>query len=168
MSGTLTGSGYVVDELKTGGILRLSGTSSGLTIATTAYTSGDQLGAQISLTGATARTGGGGYITGITLVDAGDVMGAVDVVFSRASLTPAADNAAAAFSDADALNIVGVVSISAAVDLGNNRVCSANGVRIPFECGAGTTLYANLITRSGNAFFTAVTDLTLVVYVEPA
>jgi hypothetical protein len=166
---TLTGTGYLVDEIKDGGIVRLAGTSAGLTLSVTAYTSGDQLGEQITLAGAARNQGGGGYITGIVLIDAADVMGAVDVVFSRASITPAANNAPATFSDADALNIVGVVSIVAAgvVDLGGNRTCSANSVRIPYDCGDGTALYVNLITRTGNAVFAAVTDLRLVVYVEP-
>ena len=78
-------------------------TSSGLTTATTAYTSGDMLGAQMTLP---MGKGYGsprvaGQIIGVTVTDDSDVIGAIELFFFSASTTPAADNAANAWSDAD-------------------------------------------------------------------
>lgn len=144
---------------------RISVQSAGLTIATTAYTAGDQMGSLFTFTDAVQTTGGSGYITGVTLIDAADVIGAVDVVFFRDTVTLAADNAAFAISDPDALKVVSIVQLAGAYDIGNNRVAVGQNLSIPYDCVA-TSLYAALITRSGHTFFGAVGNLQLIVHVE--
>jgi hypothetical protein len=148
-------------------LVRIVATSTGLTTSVTNYTAGDQVGAQMTLAGAARAAGGFGYITGIVLISAADIIGAYDVLITRESVTPAADNAAFLISDADALKIVQLIPLSGAYDIGDNRVAQAQNLRIPYDCVA-TSLFANLITRSGHAFFGAVGDLQLVVYVELA
>lgn len=147
-------------------LVRVSVQSAGLTTATTAYTAGDQVGDQITLAGVSRATGGGGTIVGVQLVSAADIIGAFDVVFFDSSVTLAADNAAFAISDADALKIVGLVQLAGAYDIGNNRIAQAFNLAVPYVCSGGTSLYAGLITRSGHTFFGAVGDLQLIVYVE--
>lgn len=149
-------------------IVRAAVTSSGLTTATTAYVTGDQVGAQFTVAGAARASGGGGYITGVALIDAADIIGGYEVVFFDSSVTPAADNAAFAISDADALKIIGTVQLAGSVDIGNNRLCQAHNLAIPYVCSGGTSIYALLICRFGHTFFTAATDLQLVVYMEPS
>ena len=149
-------------------LARISVQSSGLTTATTAYTAGDQVGTQFTLAGAARASDGCGYITGVVLVSAADIIGAYDVVFADSSITLAADNAAFAISDADAVKLVGLVPLSGAYDIGNNRIAQAQNLRIPYQCSGGTSLYAGLITRSAHTFFGAATDLQLIVYVELA
>lgn len=146
--------------------LRISVASAGLTIATTAYTTGDTLGTIFTLPNAARATGGYGVITGVAVISAADITGAIDVIFHRATATLAADNAAYAISDADALNVIDVVQLGTSIDIGNNRIARATGLAIPYETGAGTSLFASLATRSGHTFFAAVTDLQLVVHVE--
>lgn len=146
-------------------VQRIAVNSAGLTIATTAYTAGDQVGTQFTLANAARVTGGTGTIVGVTLTSAADIIGAFDVVFMRSSITLAADNAAFAISDTDALAVVGLVQLAGAFDIGNNRIAQASSIAVPYDC-TGTSLFAALITRVGHTFFAAVTDLQLQVFVE--
>jgi len=147
-------------------LVRIAVGVTGVTTATTAYTAGDQVGTLVSLTGAARATGGSGTIVAVQLIDQSDIMGAVDVVFSRASITLAADNAAYAISDADSLNVIGLVQLAGAYDIGNNRIAQAYNLAVPYDCSGGTTLYASIITRIGHTFFTAGALPQLVVWVE--
>jgi len=143
---------------------RLAANSSGLTTATTAYTSGDVLGGELSFASAARITGGRGVIEGAVLLDKADIVGAVDLFLFRAASTPAADNAANGWADADMENLVGVVSFPYPYDSANNRAATWVGAQ-PYECAA-TTLFGVLITRSDHTFFTAVTDLRVTLQVR--
>lgn len=147
-------------------VIRIAVASSGLTTAATSYSAGDQVGAIFTLANAARASGGTGRILGVVLLDDADIIGPYDVVFSRASITLAADNAAYAISDADAANVVAVVPLSGAWDLGNNRIAQAHNLSIPYDCSGGTSLYASLIARAAHTFFAAADDLTLQVFVE--
>lgn len=148
------------------GTKRVSVQSGGLTTSVTAYSAGDQVGTQFTIAGAARASGGTGRIKSVLLVDANDIIGAFDVVFTRSSITLASDNAAYAISDTDAKEIVGLVQLAGAFDIGNNRIAQAFNLDIPYDCSGGTSLYAGLITRAGHTFFTAATDLQLIVFVE--
>ncbi len=138
----------------------------GVTTATTAYTSGDQVGVLATVANAARVTGGGGTIVGVTLIDQSDIIGAYDVVFFDSTVTLAADNAAFAISDADSLKIVGLVQLAGAFDIGNNRIAQAYNLAVPYVCNGGTSLFAALVTRLGHTFFTAGALPQLNVYVE--
>lgn len=148
--------------------VRIAVQSGGLTTSTTAYVAGDQVGTQFELTNAARASGGFGVITSVVLNSAGALIGAYDVVISRASITPASDNAAFSISAADTRKVVAVIPLASAVALGSGRVAQALNIAIPYDCSGGTSLYANLICRAGHTFFAAVTDLELVVHVERA
>lgn len=145
---------------------RIAVTSAGLTIATTAYTAGDQVGTIFTFANAARITSGGGIITGVRLIDAADVIGAVDVVFFDSTVTLAGDNAAFAISDADALKCIGLVQLAGAYDIGNNRLCQAFNLAVPFALSGGTSLFAAIITRTANTFFSAVGDIQLAITVD--
>lgn len=145
---------------------RIAITSGGLTTATTAYTAGDQLGTQFTFTNASRASGGTGTIIGATVISAADIIGAIDLVVTRASVTLAGDNNAYAISDADALNVVGVIQMAGAFDIGNNRIAQAFNLAIPYDCSGGTSLFGSLITRVGHTFFAATTDLLVTLWVE--
>ncbi len=149
-------------------LTRISVQSAGLTTAATAYTAGDQLGNQFTITDAARSSGGSGVITGVQLVSAADTIGSIDVVFFDSSVTLAANDAAFAISDADALKIVGLVPLAGAYDIGNNRICQAFNLAIPYVCSGSANLYAGLITRYAIPAtpFAAATDIQLIVYVE--
>jgi hypothetical protein len=135
-------------------------TSGSLTIATTAYSAGDQMGAQFTMANCARVSGGGGYIRAITLVSAADNIGPVTVFIFEASATAASDNAAFAISDADALKLIDTVSLNAS-DIGNNRFARSGFIELPYTCVGGTSLFAMLRTDSGHTFFGAATDLEL-------
>lgn len=145
---------------------RIAVTSASLTTATTAYTSGDQVGAQLTFANAARASGGSGMIVGCVLISAADITGPYDIVITDSSITLAADNAAFAISDADALKIVGLVPMSGAYDIGNNRIAQIYNLAMPYVCSGGTSLFGGLITRSGHTFFAAATDLQVDLYVE--
>lgn len=153
--------------LRRADLQRISVASAGLTTATTTYTAGDQVGTLFTISNAARFTGGGGIITGITVIDASDVIGPLDLVIFDSSVTLAGDNAVFAISDADALDVVAVVQLIGGIDIGNNRIAQAVNLAVPYICNGGTSLYASIITRTANAVFAAgATSVQLTIYVE--
>lgn len=149
-------------------LVRVSVQSAGLTTAATAYAAGDQLGNQFTIAGAARESGGSGMIVGVVVVSAADTVGAMDIVFFDSSVTLAANDAAFAISDADALKIVGMAQLAGAYDIGNNRICVAYNLAIPYVLSGSTSLYAALITRYAIPAtpFAAATDIQLIVFLE--
>lgn len=145
---------------------RISVQSSGLTTATTAYSTGDQVGAIFEFANAARASGGSGTIVGIVLISAADIIGAYDAAIFDSSVSLAADNAAFTISDADALKLVGLSQLAGAFDIGANRIAQAFNVAIPYVCSGSASLFAGLICRAGHTFFGAATDLQLILYVE--
>jgi hypothetical protein len=143
-----------------------SSASAELTIATTSYTAGDQVGVMFEFANAARVSGGTGMIVGCQLTSAADIIGAYDVVVCRSNITLAANNAAFAISDTDAKEVVGIIQLAGAYDLGANRIGQAFNLAVPYDCSGGTTLYAALITRAAHTFFGAHTDLQLTMWVE--
>jgi hypothetical protein len=143
-----------------------SSAASELTIASTAYTAGDQVGVMFQFANAARVSGGTGTLIGLVLTSAADIIGGYDVVLCRSNISLAADNAAFAISDTDALEVIAVVQLVGAIDIGNNRIAQQFSIAVPYDCSGGTTLYGALITRSGHTFFGAHTDLQLTAWVE--
>lgn len=143
-----------------------SSQASELTIATTAYSAGDQVGVMFQFAGAARFSGGTGMLVGMQMTSAADIVGAFDIVLCRSNITLAADNAVFAISDADALQVIAVVQLPGAIDLGGNRIAQAFNIAIPYDCSGGTTLYGAAITKTAHTFFGAHTDLQLTAWVE--
>jgi hypothetical protein len=143
-------------------------TSSGLTTATTAYTSGDQLGAEMTMTLTSNSQACSGYITGVVVTDDSDVIGALDLLFFTAASTPAADNAAASWADANMQTCCAAMSLTTVIDLALNKVVTSglSDVKVPFVAPTGV-LYVNAVTRTGNAVFASgATALRYRLFVE--
>jgi hypothetical protein len=146
----------------------ITATSGGLTTATNAYVTGNQLGTEITLTAAAAGNNGHGAIVGVELIDYANIVGAIDVLLFSDTTTPAADRAAAAWSDADSnKSIAGTpITLPGPTSLTNNRISGVGNIWIPYQSGSShANLYCDLITRSGHTFFGAVTDLHLTINV---
>lgn len=144
--------------------LRIEVDSAGLTTASTTYTSGDQLGTELTFANAARVSGQGGVIVGAVLLDKPKVLSGtpadVDLYIFKSSITGASDNSP--FDDSD-------------TDMGN-RVCrlrfpltgwdsqSSNASNelqdraIGYTCAA-TSLYGILVSRTNHNFFGAATDL---------
>lgn len=143
----------------------LSDTSAGLTTSVTAYTSGDQVGTEFTWLLAARDSGLGLAVVSVTMIDLANVLGTCDLLLFPETVTPAADNAANAFSDADMAKCLGVVTIPTPVASANNRVATASaGVHagLPIILAPTvTTLFGHLVTRTANSFFSAVGDVIL-------
>ena len=140
-------------------------TSSGLTTATTAYTAGDMLGPEYTLSGAAFYAGGEGYITGLQIVDKAKIIGGTDWRFFDAAASPAADNAANSWADANAITQVASCQLPAPVTSALNGQAYLGNLWLPYKCASGSTsLYMSVITLTGHTFFGAVGDLVMRVY----
>lgn len=134
----------------------ISTTSSGLTTATTAYTDGDILGAEMTFDMGTNTYG---LILGAQITDVSDVIGAVDLFLFDRSVTFGSDNAAPSISDADVLFTLGVINFPYPYDLGGNRMSSIDSLAVPVKANASGQIFGRLVTRSGHTFFGAATAL---------
>lgn len=143
-------------------VAKLSVASAGLTTVTTAYTDGDQLGT--ILTFAPAGSPVALFIVSATLIDAANIVGAVDLFLFDRSVTLAADNAAGpAVSDADALFLEGIIPFPYPVNAGNNRIAHVDSLAIPVKPNvAATGFFGALVTRSAHTFFGAVGNLQVI------
>lgn len=138
----------------------VTATASGLTTVTTAYTAGDMLGAEQTVTNAAAASGGRGVITGIHVQNSStNVTGALDMRFFNAASTPAADNAANSWSDANSRLQVVQIQIAAPIASANNSSIYTGGLWLPFKCNADANLYLDVICLGAPAVFAAATDL---------
>lgn len=134
----------------------------GLTTGATPYTAGDQYGAEKTLATVAGANNGYGVITGVSVFDDGDVVVAADLHIFSDSTTPAADNAAAAWSDADMVKLIagGVVIFPALTDFGGIRAASVSNLWVPFRSGSGhDDLFLDLVCRGNHNQFAAADDL---------
>lgn len=133
-------------------------TSAGLTTATTAYIAGDQLGTELSIA-SIVRTAKGAVVTSAALVDKAKVLSVVDLFLFDSATTPAADNAANSWSDADMLKILGVIHFTDQIVSANNHVLLPTNLPLVLKPASGTTIFGDMVTRSGHTFFGAVGDI---------
>lgn len=141
----------VVSAIPAPAAKRIQVQSAGLTTATTAYLTGEQLGTILTFANAVRQPGATGVIQSATLLDQSAVVGAVDLYLFDRSVTLAADNATAAFSDADMLFCLGVISFPAPIGgTGNSIATAVSGLGI---MPSGTSLFGALVTRTANAVF---------------
>lgn len=139
-------------------ITRVAVNSAGLTTASTAYVTGDQLGTILEFTNAVRASGGSAMLLSGTLLDKAKVISGVDLYLFDRSVTLASDNAAADFSDSDMENCLGVVEFPYPKQHGSNYFATAPNIGLEVVSNA-TSIFGALVTRSGHTFFGAATDL---------
>lgn len=125
--------------------------SSGLTTATTTYTSGDVLGVEMQANLATQGSASG-IIRAVTITDAVGVVGAVDLFLFNAASSPAADNAANTWTAGNLANLVGIIEAATVSSPTSRKVVTWRGEQ-PYYAPAGI-LYVVAVTRTANAVFT--------------
>lgn len=135
----------------------LTVTSAGLTTASTNYTSGDQAGTEITVSSA-VRTGKGLIVQSAVLVDKAKVVSSVDLFCFQAATTPASDNAAAAWSDADMLNLLGIIHFTDLYQGANNYVLQATNPPVVLKPSSGTSLFFDFVVRAATNFVGAAAD----------
>lgn len=142
------------------------GTSSSLTIVTTAYTAGDQAGAVITLS-AIGAASGLVLINDISMVDNSARIGAHEIRLYSAAGTAPGDNAAwTGLSDADADVRQGPVLYASSIIVDTNSAQVDYAFK-PFlaKCDGSGNLYLYVILRAvpTSNFFSAVGDLNFTV-----
>lgn len=187
VDGTLNGTDAIVGDAASGlfvnpkrSIARVQVTP---TISTAIYATGDQLGSLMTITNAARVSGNGGVLLGITVLDKTQAQrSAMDLFFFDRSVTAAADNAIATFSDADMAFCLGEIPIGT-VDYNTafagtpaNSIASvpkwvsaaAAGrpatMAFPYALN-GTDLFCAAVVR-GTPTYVATTDLTFSFTVE--
>lgn len=128
------------------------------TVSTGIYTAGDAEGGLMTFAGATGARKTG-MIATLIIVDKDEEATQTDIACFSATFTATADNAAWAISDADAANLVALISVPAAsfVDIGDAKVAVISNVNQVIRT-AGTSLFCQMATR-GTPTFTATTDI---------
>lgn len=135
-------------------------TASGLTTSITAYTAGDMLGAEQTVTSAAATSGGKGVITSIMVQNSStNTTGALDMRWFNAASTPAADNAANSWSDANSRLQVVQYQCAAPVASALNSSITAGNLWLDFLTSGSANLFLNVICLGAPAVFSAATDL---------
>lgn len=140
---------------------------SGVTTSVTNYTAGDCLGSIVTLTGVASATGRVGVIHAASFVDQSDVMGPFDVYLFDTAPSAVTDNSAPNTSDADSLNIVGVIRFGGFDDLGGTRFAQATtGLPLVVKTNGSANLSAMFVTRTANNFFASATTEQLRLVIE--
>lgn len=125
---------------------------------TSAYASGDVVATTQELTGVFDEVGGTALLKGFTLVDQDDQKVALHIVFMSANNDLGAENGAPDLTDAEALDVLGVVSIAAAdyVDLGGVAVVTKTDINLPLHAAAASTsLFVAILNQTGTPTYTA-------------
>src|SRR3990167_3752790 len=135
------------------------------TITAGAYSDADALGGKLTFQDAAAIPAGTGMVTSLVVImndpnDSPDL----DLVLMNADFTATADNAALSISDADMLNVAGVVKVRSGDyigALGANRFAYVE-TAIPFFLPAGErAIYGQMVLRVAHTF--GATDEVVVI-----
>jgi len=118
---------------------------------TSAYASGDVLADTQEIAGAMRSANGKGLLQSIVLLDEDDQTAAgIDVVFLKSNTSLGTENAAPSISDANAREVLGIVSVASGdwIDLGGAKLATVRNIALPVQAATDTTsVYVALITR---------------------
>ena len=126
-----------------------------LTLDTDAYADGDVLAATQEIEDVMGVNGGAGMIQSVLVHDFSDQAQALDLIFLRSNVSIGTENAAVSVSDANALEVVGVVEVSEDdyVDLANSQVAHKENLGIAFQCAADDkSLYVAAVSRGDGTY----------------
>lgn len=138
------------------------------TIDTSAYADGDQLGNEMIIDPGIpdASAFDAFFVQSISLIDKAKQNASIDLFFFDQSVTPAADNAAASFSDTDLADcFLGGVSFMATCHYGSladNSAATMTNVGLQLKMRTGATgnskIYVYAVSR-GSPTYSSTTDL---------
>ena len=113
-----------------------------------AYTSGDVLADTQEVTNALRANVGRGLLQSLVVNDKDDQGVAFDLVLLKSNVALGTENSPPSITDANADNILGVVSVAAGdyIDLGGCRVATVRNIGLALEVST-TSLYIAAITR---------------------
>lgn len=118
--------------------------------ASSAYASGNVIGALMTIAGASRAAGMGGLVQSAVAPCKSAQTGAVDIIYFNAnpSSSTFTDKQALAVNAADIGKIIGVAHVTDWTSLGTPSIGQAQNLAMPFSLPDGTTLYAVAVARS--------------------
>ena len=129
-----------------------------LSLDTSAYASGDVLAETQEIANAVPTPGGATALHSLMVIDKDDQGQGLDLVFFSADVSLGAENAAVSISDADAVAILGIVSVAASdfIDLGGCRVASIKSIGLALRAAdASRSIYVAAISRGTGTYSAA-------------
>jgi hypothetical protein len=134
---------------------------------TSIYASGDVLFVPIEVPGAMAMVAGTGFLRGFALHDADDEGAAITLYFFRTSDAVLGTlNNAISISDADALEITGVVSTGTYTDLINSQSYFSGLLDVPLEAPAGSKSIYVAASVAATPTYAAATNIVIDLWIE--
>lgn len=123
-------------------------TTSNITTSATAYSSGDNIGGIVTVTGALRISGGNGFINAIEIWDIAAQSAAITIDFWDASPSGTYTNDAAQVIAGDSAKWLGSVSIASGDYVATGVVSRATlkGLNIPIVGNASTSIFMTLVT----------------------
>lgn len=131
-----------------------------LSLDTGAYADGDVLADTQEVADALRLEGGSGVIQSVTILDRDDNGTAIDIVFLSKDVSLGTENGAISISDADAINILGIVQVFAGdyVDLANSQFVTKTNLSIVAKNSEGLStksIYVGVISRATSTYTAA-------------
>lgn len=143
------------DRVTVGGVTLVDVT---LTLDTSAYASGDLIADTQAVASAVRVNDGLGILHSLMVVDEDDQKAAIDIYFLSANNTFGSENSAPTISDANARDILGIVSVAAAdyKDLGGVSVAMKSGLNMIVKGASGSTsIYVAVVSNASTPTYTA-------------
>ncbi|KPL50812.1 hypothetical protein ABB55_00010 [Prosthecomicrobium hirschii] len=145
------GDGSYAERVEAGGRIIRAAPASLPATSTSAYASGDVLGAKMQLTGALRVAAGSGFLQDLTVaLKTNGLTGALDAVLFRAdpSGSTFTDNAALNVVAADLDKVIGVVNMTKITSLGGGTLYEANQLARSIKLASGQDIWMVLVWRS--------------------
>jgi hypothetical protein len=122
-----------------------------VTVDAALYTTGDNMGGKLTLTGMTRIAAGSGMVQSCVITSKAVQTFTADVILFNAdpSASTFTTNIAQALDDADLAKIIGVIQCNTVVALTDCSIHQATNLAMPFKLPAGTTGYAAIVVRGG-------------------
>lgn len=135
----------------------------GMTIATTQYAAGDQMGTEMTFP-VCAASGKGAIINDATAqyLKPGVILGALDLYLFKTASTPAGDNAVADWADSNVDdNFLGLITFEKPTETASNGVARAvSGLPITVKGSSSVNIFGVAVVRvAPTVFFGAATDI---------
>jgi len=135
------------------------------TVSTTAYASGDVIGAKLTFANIGRVAAGTGLIQDVTILCKSAQTFACDLVLFKADPTNSTftDNAALAVHASDLPNVIGAIPISTWTNLGTPSIAQASQLARAYALASGVTSMFGVLVSRGTPNLASTSDITVVV-----
>lgn len=136
------------------------------TITSTTYSAGDAVGGLLTFSNAARFSGGGGFVSGCSIVDKDQERAGLALVLFDRTFTATADNDPFDPSDADLQNVICVLPIGVYTAFNDNAVGQYAGAAVYPYVANGSDLFGQLVLLSSSAIYGTASDIDVVLTVH--